>query len=101
MSTPLGIVSNAGLQGSLAALQAIHAQLMATSAANGATAVAITPPGNEGASARAVAMQMSNAAQFSSMFALGLEQMQEEFTSMATHSAAMFAADAIGASAII
>jgi hypothetical protein len=27
--------------------------------------------------------------------------MQEEFTSMATHSAAMFAADAIGASAII
>lgn len=101
MSAPIGIASNAGLLGSIAALNAIHAQLMAATAANGATSVSITPPGNEGASVRAVAMQMSNAAQFTSMFTAGLEQMEEEFAAMATHSAALFAVDAANATAFV
>lgn len=78
MGSPIvGMTSLAGMGGATAALQGIHAQLTAMTAANTAAAAAVTPPGNDGASAFAMAQQQTNAAEFAAQFAIALEQMQE------------------------
>lgn len=60
-----------------AAVQFIQGTLAGVTAATTTAANTITPPGGEGASARAVAQQMMNVDQFAAMFTLGLEQLQE------------------------
>lgn len=64
-----------------AAIQAIHSALTSASAVNEAAASAITPPGSEGASVRAVSQQMVSINHFGAMLAMGLEQLEERIGS--------------------
>lgn len=64
-----------------ASIQAIEAALVAATEANQVAASALTPPGLEGASTRAVMQQMSSIEQFHAMLALGLEQLEERIIS--------------------
>lgn len=82
----IGMHSTEAQMGSVGVLGAIKAQLLAGAAANGATAAAVLPPGNEGASARALANQSANAATFAANFALGIEEMLKLIPTLASAS---------------
>ena len=100
MTMLFGINSTAGMVGSAGVLAAIQAQMAATSAANGVAAAALRPPGNEGASARALASQHVNAAMFETNFALGLKEMMELIPTLTAASAATEATAVAGAARI-
>ncbi len=72
-----GIHSTEAMGGTIGVLGAIQAQIASAAAANGATAAAVIPAGNEGASARALLNQNANAAMFAKDFSLGLKEMME------------------------
>lgn len=92
-----GMVSTPAAMGSAGVLSGIQAQLMAMSAANGASATALVPPGLDGASSRALAQQVASAAEFETNFLLGLEQMMELSATLGIASTTFDAVDAMGA----
>lgn len=71
----------AGLMAGNALVQTIHMALTSATAANQTAASAITPPGSEGASVRAVGQQMMSIDHFGAMLAMGLEQLEERIGS--------------------
>lgn len=92
-----GMVSTPAAMGSAGVLGAIQAQLMGMSAANGASATALVPPGLDGASSRALAQQVASAGVFETNFLLGLEQMMELSATLGIASTTFDAVDALGA----
>lgn len=80
-----------------AAVQLIQGTLTGVTSATTTAANTITPPGGEGASARAVAQQMANVDQFASMFTLGLEQLQERIAATDMFQGAASAVEAANA----
>ncbi len=92
-----GMVSTPAAMGSAGVLGAIQAQLMAMSAANGASATALVPPDLTAASARALAQQHASAAVFETNFLLALEQMMELSATLGIASTTFDAVDALGA----
>jgi hypothetical protein len=81
------------MTGDVAVVQAIQAQMTATAAAAGGAAAAVTPPGMDGASARATVQQDTNALQYAAMFELGMEQVEEWIITMAAGNAATVITD--------
>jgi hypothetical protein len=94
MTGIVGMASLPGMAGSVGVLQGIQASLAAMTAANSAAAAAVVAPGNEGASALAMAKQQANAADFGSMFGMGLEQMIELSTTLQAATTATVITDA-------
>jgi len=92
-----GMVSTPAAMGSGAVLSGIQAQLMAMTAANAGSSTALTPPGLDGASARAVAQQIASATVFQTNFLLGLEQMMELSSTLGIAATTFDTVDALGA----
>lgn len=101
MSAPVGIQTFGGMVGTVAALNALQAQLETVTAANHAVAQTIAPPGSEGASDLAVAKQLANIEEFGLQFGGGLSQMQQLFMTMGMDSAAVMATDAASAGTFV
>ncbi|MDV3306324.1 hypothetical protein BB737_09600 [Mycobacterium avium subsp. hominissuis] len=90
----VGMTSFAGIAASVGTLQAMQAELAGVAAANEGASQAITPAGNEGASAMAMAQQKASSALFATQFALGIEQMMELNGAILSASAATEVTDA-------
>lgn len=92
-----GMTSTVAMMGPVGALGAIQAEMVSVAAANGVTSAAILPPGNEGASARALANQVGNAAMFTTHFMLGMKEMMELIPTLSSAAVAHEAAGIAGA----
>jgi len=77
MTGPMGVTSMPAMMGSLAALQGIHASMIALTEANTAATSITPPPGNDGSSAAASTSNIANAMAFSASLNGALEQMEE------------------------
>lgn len=89
----LGMTSFAGMTGSQAVIQAIQAEMVAATVANAGVGSALTPPGTEGASVKAVATQVGNTQAYTAAFAAGLEQIEELITFVQSGNTAVELAD--------
>lgn len=96
----IGVTSFGDVAAQGAEATALNAGFASSSAAANAAVSVLTPPGNEGASYRAVANQVGGTQEFWAMMALGVEQVNERVGATAADSAGWMAIDAAGAAAV-
>lgn len=96
----IGVTSFGDVAAQGAQATALNTGFAASSAASNAAVSVLTPPGNEGASFRAVANQEASTQQFWAMMGLGVEQVNERVAATAADSAGWMAIDGAGAASV-
>lgn len=84
-----------------AAMGAVQNTLESVGAATTAGASAITPPGSEGASVRAVAQQQAAVTQYGAMFTAGMEMLRQRLMTTTTWGGVAEATEAASAAAVM